>query len=157
MLFKSHEHWEEFGFDLGLAKAVADLCRVHRKSQNLLSNIDEIYCYKQLKIRTRFLGALLSLSDGFDILTQRSILSKIAGDLPSKRWQFNELVISVEVDPRKWLLSLRTVARSPEEIQVVLGLRDFLQKSLATISPILHANGIFYSLVNLDNQFEMLS
>jgi len=45
----------------------------------------------------------------------------------------------------------------PDEIKIVLELRDFLQKTLATFSKVFYVNGIFYSYVGLDNQFEILS
>ena len=152
-----YENKEEFGFNHQLAKIISNICKVHREPQDLLSNIEEMDVYEDLKIRTQFLGALLNLSDAFDIQTQRSIISKIVGDLSSNRWQYNELIMSVYVDSTKWLLLLGTVARFPDEIKIVLELRDFLQKNLAIFSNIFYANGIFYSYVGLDNQFEILS
>ena len=148
---------KEFSINPLLAKVISDICRAHRKPQHLISNIDEFVDYQGAVVKTRFLGALLSMADGFDILTQRGILSKVAGDISSTRWQANELIVGVHIDPESWEIVLRSIARQPGEIRIVLEVRDFLQKALSTIAPVLQSNGIFYSTVALDNQYEILS
>ncbi|EGW38296.1 HD domain-containing protein [Desulfosporosinus sp. OT] len=140
----------ECKIDTNILLPVAILCRAHSKPQSI-NNVDEFYQYNGIEIRLRFIGALLSLSDGMEIFSKRVILDRVPDDLSSRRWKSNALISSLSFDPSRWSISLETNTELPSEINSVNNLRDFLQQALTTYIPVLNRNGIYYSTIFVNN------
>lgn len=142
-------HYQELGLDQSVAFRVADICKAHcTASIDLEIEPDHIDEYEG-EIRVAALAAFLRLGDIMDWASSRAPLNVanitwVAGD-SYRHWMEHNLIESIRPEPNKNRIIITGVPKGDWGIRQLEAIRNWMQRELEVVQPILEEIQVNYS------------
>jgi len=144
--------YDKIHVSLNEARIIGRICRGHRCEDLLDAEFDDLFFRSNIRIRTRFLSALLRIADECDVTENRvpqiiyySLNPKGASD---EEFRKHLSIIGIG-QPEPYKLQLSGVARDPRSVKVLEGVRKKIQNELNRVKTILAKENIVLEYVEL--------
>jgi len=152
-----NENYEKIRISKEEAVILGKLCRAHRMSEDLNSSYYDVMSIGQgINVDTRYLSALIRISDEFDITANRvpeiiyfhlNPSSKAAVEFEK---HLQVIGIAYASENKKYKINISAITRNPKGAEVMENLKEKLQNTLNSVKSILARKKIIIDIVDLN-------
>lgn len=143
---------DKIRLSLNEGRITGRICRGHRKENLLDSQFDDLFFRSNIRIRTRFLSALLRIADECDVTENRVpeiiYYSLSPTGVSEKEFRSHLSIIGIG-QPEPYKIQLSGVARDPKGVKVLQEVQKRIQNELNSVKTILARENIVLDYVEL--------